>query len=400
MSPGNPVVELESPAAPKKEERPPGGGIAVCHIASGDLWAGAEVQVATLLRYLVRSGDFRLSAIFLNNGRLAEEARSCGVEVLVIPESQHSFWGILNRAADFLRGRQIQVLHSHRYKENLLAAFLASRFGVPALVRTEHGAREPVRSWKRLRHSLVHWLDRTVAQHCTERVIAVSEELRQRLVRQFGEERVTLIHNGIDEERVFSPLSVTEAKQRLGLPAGCPVVGTAGRLERIKRLDIFLEAAKQIAAQEPQARFVIAGDGGEAQRLHELAAKLDLRDHVLFLGHRQDVYDVLRAMDVFVLCSDHEGLPMVLLEAMTLGVPVVARPVGGISEVVEDERSGVWVRSDRPDDLAEGCLRVLRDAELRNRLREVGPVQIRDRFAGGRTAARVADLYLALCRIH
>jgi glycosyltransferase involved in cell wall biosynthesis len=337
-------------------------------------------------------------AIFLNEGRLAEEARNCSAEVMVIPENRYSFFRILNRAADFLRGRDVRVLHSHRYKENLLAALLASRLGIPAVVRTQHGAPEPVPPQNRLWHSLVHWVDRVVARQSTDRIIAVSEDLRRRLAAQYGEERVALIHNGIDLERVVSSLSVAEAKQQLGLPADSLVVGTAGRLERIKRLDIFLEAAKRILAEEPRARFVIAGDGRQAPELRELAAQLNLFERVLFLGHRHDVHDVIRAMDVFVLCSDHEGLPMVLLEAMALGTPVVVRPVGGIAEVVEDERNGVWVRSDRPYDLANACLRVLQDADLRRCLCAAGMTQVRERFSGARTAAQVSKLYRTLCR--
>ena len=111
-------------------------------------------------------------------------------------------------------------------------------------------------------------------------------------------------------------------------PADCAVVGTAGRLDPIKRLDIFLAAAKQIGNALPNTRFVIAGDGTEASRLRDLAARLGLSDRVLFLGHRDDIYDVIRAMDIFVFCSDHEGLPMALLETLYLGVARRGAPGG------------------------------------------------------------------------
>ncbi|MCL6480326.1 MAG: glycosyltransferase family 4 protein [Firmicutes bacterium] len=369
----------------------------VCHIASGDLWAGAEVQVATLLRSLARSGEFQLLAIFLNEGRLAEEARSCGVQVLVIPESQHSFFGLLARATDFLRQYDVQVLHSHRYKENLLAALLASRLRIPVVVRTQHGAREPVQGWRRFRQATVHWLDRMVARYRTDRVIVVSADLRRQLARPFGDERVVVIRNGIDAGQVFSKLTAQQARQRLGLPAEGHVVGTAGRLEPVKRLDLFLEAARRLLAQEAQMRFLIVGEGSQARPLRELAHQLGLGEHVLFTGHRADLYDVLRAMDVFVLCSEHEGLPMVLLEAMALGVPVVARPVGGIAEVVEDGVYGLCVPTSRPDDLAAACLRLLRDPVLRERLCAAAAARVRTHFSADHTAREVAALYRSLC---
>lgn len=398
MSVGNPAVGLEPPAVQASEQASRCPRMTVCHIASGDLWAGAEVQVATLLRSLARSGDFQLLAIFLNEGRLVEEARTCGVEVLVIPETQHSFLGLLCRATDFLRGRNVQLLHSHRYKENLLAALLASRLRIPVVVRTQHGAREPVHGWKRLRQQMVHGLDSLAARYSTDRIIAVSEDLARQLARQFGGERVVVIRNGIDTARVGSTLTPQQARQRLGLPADCRVVGTAGRLEPIKRLDVFLEAARGMIAQDAGLRFLIAGEGSQAHPLRQRTRQLGLSEHVLFTGHRADIYDVLRAMDVFVLCSDHEGLPMVLLEAMALGVPVVVRPVGGMAEVVEDGVSGLWVLSPQPDELAAGCMRLLRDPELCERLRAAAIARVHERFSADSTAREVAELYRSLCR--
>ncbi len=397
MSSGNPAVGLELPAAPVSEHASRCARMTVCHLASGDLWAGAEVQVATLLRSLARSGDFQLLAIFLNEGRLAEEARKCGVQVLVIPESRHSFFGLLHRATDFLRRYDVQVLHSHRYKENLLAALLASRIRIPVVVRTQHGAREPMQGWRWFRQATVHWLDRMVARYGTDRVIAVSEDLRRQLARQFGDERVVLIRNGVDAAQVFSALTPQQARQRLGLPADCRVVGTAGRLEPVKRLDLLLEAARRMVAQDARMRFLIAGGGSQARPLRERAHQLGLSEHVLFTGHRADIHDVLRAMDVFVLCSEHEGLPMVLLEAMALGVPVVARSVGGIGEVVEDGVSGICVPTNQPDELAAGCLQVLQDSALRERLRAAATARVRAHFSADNTAQEVATLYRSLC---
>lgn len=371
-------------------------GIAVCHVASGDRWAGAEVQLATLLRALARRKDLVVSAIFLNQGRLAEEARQAGIEICVIPETEHNFLQILSGATRFLHGKNIQILHSHRYKENLLAALLARRCRVPVHVSSKHGAPEPFAGWRRYKQDLIEMLDGWVARYSTNRVISVSEDLRSQLMRYLPATKVTTIHNAIDEKKVFSPLSPAEAKQRLGIPAECCVVGTAGRLDRVKRLDIFLAAAQQVVRSQPNARFVIAGEGQEEQGLRELARGLRLDDHVLFVGHRDDIYDVLRALDVFVLCSDHEGVPMALLETLYLGVPVVARPVGGVPEVIEDGVNGVLVDSADPSALAKECLRILTDEDRRKRMAQAGIRLIAEKFAVEKTAEEVAQLYRSL----
>jgi glycosyltransferase involved in cell wall biosynthesis len=208
--------------------------------------------------------------------------------------------------------------------------------------------------------------------------------------------KIITIHNGVDVGQVRSRYSTAEAKERLGVPGDCWLIGTAGRLEPIKRLDIFLSAAKLVATQLPNTRFAIAGEGSEALRLRELARASRLQDRVVFLGHRDDIYDVLRALDIFVLCSDHEGLPMVLLEALCLGVPVVARGVGGISEAVQDGVNGILVTSANPVALAEACLRLLSDEGLRRRLSEAAEKSILEGFSVAGTAARVAGLYQSL----
>jgi len=373
--------------------------IEVCHVASGDRWAGAEVQLATLLKALVRREDLGVSAIFLNEGLLAEEARQSGIEVRVIPESEHNFFQVLSKATRFLHGKNVQILHSHRYKENLLAALLARRCGVPFHVCSRHGAPEPFTGWRRYKQGLIQALDRLVARYSTDCVVSVSEELRRQLTRYLPANKVVTIYNGVDEGKVFSTFSVSEAKQRLGIPGECWVVGTAGRLDPVKRLDIFLAAAQQIAASQPNARFVIAGEGKEESSLRALACTLGVQDCVLFLGHRSDIYDVFRAMDIFVLCSDHEGLPMALLETLYLGVPVVARPVGGVAEVIQDGVNGTWVKSSEPSALAAACLQLLYDDARRILLAGAGAGVIAKKFTADRTADQVAQLYHSLCEV-
>lgn len=370
--------------------------LAICHIASGDRWAGAEVQLTALLKGLSRIADLRLSAIFLNEGRPAEEARQIGITVCVLDEAGHNFFQIVSAARRFATENNVQIFHSHRYKENLLAALLARRCGVPVHVSSQHGAPEPFKGWRGLKQAAIQALDRQVALRATDRVISVSDELRARLAHDLPAGKLVTIHNGIDEDKVVSRFTTAEAKERLGIPAACPVVGTAGRLDPIKRLDILLDAAKQIGQAVPNTRFVIAGDGAEVSRLRQQAATLGLEDQVLFLGHRDDIYDVIRAMDIFVLCSDHEGLPMALLETLYLGVPVVARPVGGIAEVIQDGISGLSVPSAEPADLANACVSLLRDDPRRNSLARAGAAVVANRFTCRQTAEQTAALYRSL----
>src|SRR5437867_2914963 len=123
----------------------------VCHVMSADLWAGAEVQVATTLSYLVERSDVDAIAVLLNEGRLAEELRQLGVEVAVVDEHLHSSLAILRFLVRFLRKRQVDIVHTHRYKDTVLGAVAAKLVGVPHVIRTVHGLREPMRGWERVK---------------------------------------------------------------------------------------------------------------------------------------------------------------------------------------------------------------------------------------------------------
>jgi glycosyltransferase involved in cell wall biosynthesis len=397
LLPGVQPGAINSAAVPEKARQELANTIRVCHIVSGDRWAGAEVQAASLLRALASRPGLSLTVILLNQGRLAEELGACGLELKVIPENAKSFIQIFREAARFLRSRNIQILHSHRYKENLLAVLLARTCHIPHIVRTQHGMPEPFRGIRHWKQKLTLGLDRLLARWVTDRVISVSSELREHLERYMDPGKVVVIPNGLDTCRVSSRLSPREAKERLGLPASCRTVGYAGRLEPVKRLDLFLAAAKLISASMPEARFLIVGDGSEANPLREIARATGLEKVVLFLGHRDDIYDVLRALDVFVLCSDHEGLPMVLLEALYLGVPVVARAVGGITDVILDGVTGILTDSSTPEPLAQACVDLLTDAERRERLSAAAVASVSEKFTADRNADQVAALYRALC---
>ena len=145
-----------------------------------------------------------------------------------------------------------------------------------------------------------------------------------------------------------------------------------------------------------KSQFLIVGDGSEMDRLRSLADDEVLASRVHFLGHRTDVYDLLRALDLFVLCSDHEGLPTVLLEALFLGAEVVARRVGGIPEVIEHGHNGILVETDKPADLAEACLDCLKDPARSQRLASAGSARVAETFSATRTADEIANLYQSL----
>jgi len=379
--------------APQQKNR-----ISVCHVIEGGAWAGAEVQVATLLRALSKCPDLSLHAILLQEGRLAHELRTFGVAVQVISERRRSFPRVVSECSEFLRRKNIQILHSHNYKENLVALLLSRICKVPHLVRTEHGHPEPYSAVRNLKHWCVLAANRTAAKYTAARIVSVSSDLGEFWKRRVDPQKVTILRNGVDLEGVRSSFSPAEAKQRLGISEDSFVVGVAARLECIKRHDLFLATASYLAQKIPNANFVIAGGGRQKEPLQRLILESSLQDRVALLGERNDVYDVLRAMDILLICSDHEGIPMVMLEAMALGVTVVSRKVGGIPEVIRDGVNGILVSSDDPGELGRACMSVFQEPHLGANLRQAAHDEIHRRYSADKNAETLVELYRSICR--
>jgi L-malate glycosyltransferase len=375
-----------------------GSRISVCHISEGGAWAGAEVQVSTLLRALLKCPEIALHAIVLHEGRLAQELRGFGVDVHVVSEEQKSFPRVISECSALVKSWNIQVLHSHNYKENLIALSLSHFCNVPHLVRTEHGHPEPYSIVRNPKHWCVLTADRLAAKYTAAQIVSVSSDLGEYWKKNASPRNVTVLRNGVDIEHVRSSFNPAEAKRCLGIPDESFVVGIAARLECIKRHDLFLAAAKYLAERIPKSHFVIAGGGRQKESLHRLICESSLQKRVALLGERNDSYDVLRAMDILLICSDHEGIPMVMLEAMALGVTVVARKVGGIPEVIRDGVNGILVSSDSPEDLGRACLSLFIKPRLRAELTRIARDEIHERYSAEKHARTMVELYQSICR--
>src|SRR5207244_788358 len=180
-------------------------GLRVCHIVSGDLWAGAEVQVATVASYLVERPDVNLSAVLLNEGRLASELRRLGVQVTVIDESRNSAVRIVALLTRYLREHHVEVVHTHRYKESVVGSIAAKLAGVPHVIRTVHGMPEPMRGWDRVKAWAYGAVDRATLWWFADLIIAVSKRMAETLKDSgYAPTPVTHIHNGVDPRKVRS----------------------------------------------------------------------------------------------------------------------------------------------------------------------------------------------------
>jgi len=329
------------------------------HVFSGDLWAGAEVATVRLVQELARRPGVEVRVVTLNDGAPAAALRQSGICVDVFSEARMGFTAISVATICLARAWKPDVIHSHRYKEHLIAATSAAACGA-AHVRTAHGL-PPMLAWEDRVVGLGGLLDSALSNWVGSHWIAVSAELARNISGMRRDVRV--IPNGLPPE--VPPPARRELLEAFGLSEPVRVLGFVGRLEEVKRPDRFiriLRALPPIIAGVPVVA-VLVGDGSLRQAVSRLVSLERLERRVRMLGAVDDGDRIVGALDVLVIPSDHEGHPMVLLEAMRAETAVVASRVGGIPEVLG---SVPWVVPPTNESaMAEAVRRLLENGDER-----------------------------------
>ncbi|MFH0352546.1 MAG: glycosyltransferase, partial [Chromatiales bacterium] len=325
--------------------------LSVMHLASGDLWAGAEVQLYNLVRELHVRSDIDLKVVLFNHGVLEERLREAGVPTTVFDEttlgSPHLLWLL----AKFMRRHRPDVLHTHRIKENVLGTLASLVCPGTRSIRTIHGAPEHGTSALQLRKSIPVLLDWLCARYLQQKIVCVSDHLRAIFDPSIPDQKLAVVNNGIGIELVERA-----AGKDIVLPGARDSLRVAfvGRLAPVKRPDLFLEITKETRKVCPgRVSFYIIGDGPLHEPICEFIRTNRLAGSVHLLGFLPEVAPYLARMDLLLITSDYEGLPMSLLEAMCVRLPVVSHAVGAIPTVLGDGEFGFLVRTQKPQDYAK-----------------------------------------------
>ena len=332
--------------------------IKVVHIASGDLWAGAEVQLFTLAKTLHQLENVTVRVILLNHGELENRLLKQGIPVDVLDETSLNGIQIFFRLIKLLRQHRPDVVHTHRIKENILGGLSAKLAGNIPSLRTAHGAPEHQPGWRKPHKQILYYLDWLVGRFLQRKIVAVSDDLATILKKAFPAEKITVIENGIDIEALTPYIKRQESHK---IPSSPFRIGLVGRLVPVKRVDIFIETAKYLQEQFPtiNAQFYIYGDGPLRSELEQLSASLNLQDTIHFEGHVSEIHAAIAALDILLITSDHEGLPMTLLEALALRIPVISHSIGGISKVLEKSKCNRLLQSQKASTFAEAISDIL-----------------------------------------
>jgi len=314
---------------------------------------GAEQVVIRLAAGLDRRRFQPVICCLDEPGPFAAQAQQQGIEVLALQKRGPFDVRVVPRLIRVMRQRQIQVVHTHLWGANLWGRFAARLAGVPAIIVTEHN----VDAWKRWYHLV---LDRLLASWATH-LVAVSQQVRAFYDSHgVGRHRWQVISNGIDAQALPAK-GRGHAYHKLGIRPDERVVGLIGRLVPAKAPQVFLEAFARAQRELPMLRGLIVGDGPLRAQLEEQVRQLGIAERVVFTGVRHDVPDLLVGMDALVFSSEREGLSMAMLEAMAVGVPVIATRVGGTPELIEDGVTGMQVPVGDSQAIADRVVELLCD---------------------------------------
>ena len=301
----------------------------VLHIISGDLWGGREVQVLLQLEAL-RARGCDAQALLFNDKETFIRFRAANIPVKLVSE-QLGMRTLIEQAKSVTAHAHPALLVSHGYKEAVLAWRLSVAYACP-WVATFHGASESYQgfaAWKKGTYQFVH---RMLARYSAAKVVIVSSALAKQL-RFSSMKKLEVIYN-------VAPLpnttvaGTTNTELKAVSPARLAIVG---RLVPVKRVDRAINAFAAFRQSNPDvaAELLVIGDGPLRLNLERMAATLPKSVNIEFLGQREDARDLLSQADVLMIASDSEGIPTVLLEAISYGVPVLSTDVGGISEVLQ-----------------------------------------------------------------
>jgi len=334
-------------------------------------FGGIERVLLTLLRHM--RADIELFPVLFARARDKRnpfleslDAYKVAYDVIYIDTSRFKYLNPLRNIGDAIarsKEGRFDLIHSHGYRADLIGLAVSKRFGLP-IISTCHGFIST--DW---RLSFYNKLDVFLLRYFNQ-VIAVSEQMKRDLIAQDVDgEKIQVVTNAVFEESGADTKRVrNQTRARLEIPQEEFIFGFVGRLSEEKGLNYLLEAVRRWTPKDYPWRLVLVGDGPQRSALEQTVRNFGLGGKVFFAGFQSDTAEWYPAMDAFVLPSLTEGTPMVLLEAMANGIPVIATSVGGVPAIISSGENGLLVPSEDSSRLLDAMQLLASDRDLRERL--------------------------------
>lgn len=357
--------------------------VSILHTEWSDGWGGQERRVLAEMIGMRERGH-RLLLATRASAQLGERARAAGIEVVTLPFAGKFHPPTIRGLVRLIRERNIELVSTHSGIDSWVGGIAARLAGVK-LVRTRHLDLPLKRRWYNFVHYLPHAL------------VSCGETMRGHLVEGCGfpASEVVSIPTGIDFARFAPSRSREDVRAALGF-GDETVILMVGVIRAVKRHEIALRALAQLCATHPSVRLVLAGEGPMRAAMESLAQTLGLGDAITFLGHRDDVPDLMAASDVLLLTSRSEGVPQAVTQGLGLGMPVVATAVGGVPELVIDQQTGLLVPPENVEAVVAALARLIEAPAFARQLGEAGAKHVRAHFSSAAMLDATEQLYARL----
>ncbi|MFC1632016.1 glycosyltransferase family 4 protein [Candidatus Omnitrophota bacterium] len=349
----------------------------ILHIISSSGFYGAE-QVLLNLVSLLKEDGHKPYLICLKNRtkpdpQIHVQAQKQGISSKVVNCRHKLDLGAIKEIKQFVKQENIKIIHSHGYKSDFYGLIAAKLVRIPIVATLHLWTQETARD------RFYEWLDKRLIKRMNH-LIPVSPLINNQLkALKIADNKVTLIPNGIDVDKFNSARVNTNLRHRFGLNDDL-VIGTVGRLAQQKGQTYLIKAFKELSGTKG-LKLLIVGDGYLKESLHKEVKELGIENDVVFTGAQKDIEAAYNSMNIFVLPSINEGLPLALLEAMSMGFAVIATKVGAIPYVMQDRAEGMLVSPGSIKELKEAIFTLIKDSALRKQMGEKAREKVKSAFS-------------------
>ena len=345
---------------------------------------GAETYAMTVASGLDKTKYRAVMCGVDQGGALEGEIARRGIPYHILNRREGIDVGLFWRMFKLFRVEGVDVIHTHHFNQLFYSIIAAKVLGI-RIIHTEHS----IEAYKRRR---LRWALRLMSFMC-HKVTAIGADGESTLINKVGiaRSKLQVIRAAVDLKRFT--VDGAAARQGLGLTKSDKVISIVARLYPEKKHDLLLGAFKLVVEKVRQAMLLVVGEGTEREAIMKRVADLQLQNSVVVMGVRRDIPEILAASDVCVLCSDREGLPISVLEAMAASRAVVATAVGDLPLVVKDGETGLLVESGNKAQLAEAMTKLLQNPEMAERMGAAGRALIEHDYSLERMVREHSSLY-------
>lgn len=360
--------------------------LGVLHIETIKEWRGGQQQIAYLFDAMLDNG-YRTSLVCQPGSKLEWYAKKRHQPFFSLAMSGEFDLRAAYKIAAYARKNRFNILHAHSAHALSIGILTKYFYRKPILIgsrRVIPSVRKPLIGPFKYKHPFIN------------KITCISEFVRQTLINDgLDPEKLTTIYSGIDTRKFDHVKPARHFKAELGIPKNQLLVGTIAALSGDKDYPNLLEAAKQVIARHDNVTFCAVGEGPDREKIHRLHKELGLNRRFIFTGFREDVGALLKIFDIFVLASKKEGMGTSILDAQSVGLPVVATRAGGIPEIVRDGKNGLLVEAQNPGALADAIALLISDEKRRYQYGEIARESVKQ-FDVSNTVSKTVALYRQL----